>query len=70
MVTNLPLPLNAMLDEYDANESKGIHITASQPVSVYGFNYYIVANLGLYAYPTPMLGTNYCVMARALLTVE
>ena len=63
-VTNLPLPLNAMLDEYDANESKGIHITASQPVSVYGFSYYIYLSSAFTAYPTPMLGTNYCIISR------
>ena len=65
MVTNVPLPLDVMLDEFDVVQSEGIHVTASQPVSVYGFDYYSTASTAFTAYPTPMLGTNYCVMARA-----
>jgi hypothetical protein len=65
MVTNVPLPLDVMLYQFDAVESQGIHVTASQPVSVYGFDYYPAASTAFTAYPTPMLGTNYCVMARA-----
>ena len=65
MVTNVPLPQDTMLYQFDAVESQGIHVTASQPVSVYGFDYYPGASTAFTAYPTPMLGTNYCVMARA-----
>jgi hypothetical protein len=65
MVTNVPLPQDTMLYQFDAVESQGIHVTASQPVSVYGFDYYQAASTAFTAYPTPMLGTNYCVMARA-----
>ncbi len=65
MVTNVSFPLGVMLDEYDAIESKGIHVTASQPVSVYGFSYSIVDSTAFTVYPTAILGTNYCVMARA-----
>jgi hypothetical protein len=65
MVTNVPLPQDTMLYQFDAVESQGIHVTASQPVSVYGFDYYPAASTAFTAYPTPMLGTNYCVMARA-----
>ena len=65
MVTNVPLPQDTMLYQFDAVESQGIHVTASQPVSVYGFDYYQAVSTAFTAYPTPMLGTNYCVMARA-----
>ena len=65
MVTNVPLPQDTMLYQFDAVESQGIHVTASQPVSVYGFDYYATVSTAFTAYPTPMLGTNYCVMARA-----
>ncbi len=63
-VTNIALPDDAMITSYDTVTAKGIHITASQPVSVYGLNYYNTASAAFTGYPTPMLGTNYCVMAR------
>lgn len=67
--TNISLPLAAMMTDYDAGagtvETNGIHLTASQPVSVYGMDYDATGSAAFTGYPTPLLGTNYCVMARA-----
>jgi len=65
--TNVPLRLSVILENYDAVQSNSVHVTASSPVSVYG-EYYFVPDEGdgtaiFTCYPTPMLGTNYCVMA-------
>ena len=65
-VTNITLPywatistnVNGLVEEF------GIHITASQPVSVYGVSFAAPASTALTFYPTPMLGTSYCLMAR------
>jgi hypothetical protein len=54
-----------MLTNYDVIRTNGIHITASRPVSVYGSVYMEYASTAFTGYPTPLLGTNYCVMARA-----
>ena len=63
-VTNVPIPAEVMLTDFNAVENQGIHLTASQPVSVYGFDYTAYLSAAFTAYPTPLLGTNYCVMAR------
>jgi len=66
-VTSMSITNGAMmdLDSYDAIQSKGFHVVATQPVSVYAMNY---TKQGLSAaftcYPTNLLGTNYCLMAR------
>ena len=44
--------------------TNGVHVVAAQPVSVYGFYYYVAFSAAFTAYPTPMLGTSYCLMAR------
>ncbi len=64
-VTTIDIPIDAMITDYDTVENHGIHITSTQPVSVYGINDLVFASEAFTAYPTPMLGTNYCVMARA-----
>ena len=64
-VTNVPIPSEYMLANYDDIESEGIHVTANLPVSVYGFSYSAYASSAFTAYPTPLLGTNYCILARA-----
>jgi hypothetical protein len=68
-VTNISLPPEAMMGDYDAVENYGIHITASQPVSVYGVDYSEWVTTSFTGYPTPMLGTDYCIMSRAPLDV-
>jgi hypothetical protein len=65
IVTNISLPPEAMMGDYDAVEDYGIHITASQPVSVYGMNYSDWVSTSFTGYPTTLLGTNYCIMSRA-----
>ena len=42
----------------------GIHVAASQPVSVYALFYDPAESAAFACYPTPLLGTNYCLMAR------
>jgi len=64
-VTNISIPLAVMLVDYDMVETNGINVTASQPVSVYGLDYGSQASTAFTGYPTPLLGTNYCVMAWA-----
>ena len=66
-VTNVQISSAAMMTDYDAVESYGIQITASQPVSVYGVDYSQYTSSSFTGYPTALLGTNYCVMARASL---
>ena len=62
--TNINIPLGAMMGDYDVVTTNGIHVTASQPVSVYGLDYANQATTAFTGYPTPLLGTNYCVVAR------
>jgi hypothetical protein len=64
-VTNISIPFALMITNYDIIGTRGIHITASQPVSVYGMDYDPAASAAFTAYPTPLLGTNYCIMAYA-----
>jgi hypothetical protein len=51
-------------------QTNGIEITASQPVSVYALDYQGAAatSTAFTCYPTPMLGTNYCVLSRPSFT--
>jgi hypothetical protein len=44
--------------------TNGIHITATYPVSVYALCYSPQISTAFTVYPTTMLGTYYCVMAR------
>ncbi len=66
--------LNDLLEEvaipnYDAtNVGFTFHITASQQLSVYGMDFYPEGSWAFTAFPTPMLGTNYCLMARPSLS--
>src|ERR1035438_3323230 len=64
-VTNIIIDYSLMISDSDTNiENKGIHITTSQPVSVYAFEYQVNESASFTCYPTPLLGTNYCIMAR------
>jgi IgGFc binding protein len=60
---------NTLVDfSYTLLDPVGIEITASQPVSVYGFAYRPTFDPGqaataFTAYPAPLLGTNYCLMS-------
>jgi RHS repeat-associated protein len=58
-VTTLSIPDGASLDSVDLVENRGIHVTAQEPVTVYGLNdipFSADAYLGL---PTNTLGTEY-----------
>lgn len=62
-VTTVTVPLGAEVRNSDVAEDKGIHVTASDPVTVYGLNrrqFTTDAFLGL---PTAVLGTDYIVLA-------
>jgi hypothetical protein len=64
-VTNIVIDYSLMISDSDTNiENKGIHITTSQPVSVYAFEYQLHDSAAFTCYPTPLLGTTYCIMAR------
>jgi len=62
-VTNIGISSDAMMD-YNVVETNGIHVTASQSVSVYAVDYSYGASTAFTCYPTPLLGTNYCIMAH------
>jgi len=64
VVKTVTIPIAALLTDYDIVQTKGIHITTDHPVSVYGLNFEPQASEAFMAYPTPLLGTSYCVMAR------
>ena len=64
-VKQIYIDYSIMTGEYDVVETNGVHITASQPVSVYGVDYSESTSSAFTGYPTTLLGTNYCVMARA-----
>ncbi len=68
-VTNISITNSVMIPRADDDtvETNGIHITASQPVAVYALNYAYQASAAFTCYPTPLLGTNYCLLARASL---
>ena len=63
-VTNMPIDTGVLITDYDVVEAQGINITSSHPVSVYAFGYQQAASAAFTCYATPLLGTNYCVMAR------
>jgi hypothetical protein len=63
-VTSVTVPTTALLTDYNIAQMKGIHITADHPVSVYGLNLEPFASEGFLGYPTPFLGTSYCLIAR------
>ena len=55
-VANIYIPLPALMVHYDVVETNGIHITSSQPVSVYALNYDQQLSAAFTCYPTPLLG--------------
>ncbi len=63
--TNLILPPETMFQPYDEVANGGVHVTANAPVAVYGSYYSPNDSAAVAVYPTPLLGTNYCLMARA-----
>jgi hypothetical protein len=70
-VTNIALN-GSIMPDYSDNDmvlSNGIQVTTSQPVSVYAFNYSQANSVAFTCYPVPLLGTNYCLMARSAGTV-
>jgi len=62
--TNINLTNAAAILTWDEIATNGIHIVSSAPVSVYGLSYALGASDAFTAYPTPMLGTNYLLLAR------
>ena len=66
-VTNISSLRVALMQDFDVVGSNGIHVVASQPVSVYGLAYGRYGSTAFTGYPVKFLGTNYCVLARASL---
>jgi hypothetical protein len=64
-VDTMAIPFGAMILGYEVIGTNGMHITASQPVSVVALDFTPQASAAFNALPTTLLGTNYCVMARA-----
>jgi len=62
-MTNVDLSAMSMID-FDVIESYGIHIVASQPVSVYAMYFVRAESTAWTCYPTSLAGTNYCVMSH------
>jgi len=63
-VTNVAIANEAMLNDFnEPPENKGIHVTASQPVSVYEVYFQAQTSGAFTGYPAPLLGTNYWIMA-------
>lgn len=48
---------------YDATESKGMHVSSSQPLAVYAFNLELYSTDAFLALPTPSLGVDYYVLS-------
>jgi IgGFc binding protein len=64
-VTNISLDPSVMMAGYDVVETNGIHVTATQPVSVVALDYDPWNSAAFNCFPATLLGTNYCVLARA-----
>src|SRR5271165_3789803 len=62
-ITTIIVPQSAQVTSSDTIESKGIHITAQNPVAVFGLNYFPAASDGYLGLPTNVLGTSYVVAA-------
>jgi hypothetical protein len=62
-VTQVGISNVAMTNGMDVTASNAIHVTASQPVSVYGVYYQAQTSGAFTGYPTPLLRTNYCIIA-------
>ena len=60
--TNIVIPPLAVLQN-DGLRTNSINVAASRPVCVYGLIYERLASAAFTAYPTPLLGTNYSLMA-------
>jgi len=62
-MTNIAIPGNAIMSMSPNVQNTGIHITAGQPVAVYGLGYVPTASESYAGFATPLLGTNYCILA-------
>jgi hypothetical protein len=62
-VTRVVLPLNVRVCSNDLVENLGVHITASEPVAVYGINREIYLTDSFLAYPVTSCGKEYYVMS-------
>jgi RHS repeat-associated protein len=60
-IATVNLPQSVQVTSSDLIETNGIHITAQNPVAVYGLNYVPFATDGYLGLPTNALGTSYLV---------
>jgi RHS repeat-associated protein len=60
-ITTVNLPQSVQVTNSDTIEAKGIHITAQNPVAVYGLNFVPYATDGYLGLPTNTQGTSYVV---------
>ena len=59
-----PLVPNSLTD-YNVVENQGIHVTSTQPISIFGMYDESDASSAFGIYPSSMLGTYYCLVARS-----
>ncbi|HEX5399067.1 MAG TPA: hypothetical protein VFY06_08470, partial [Verrucomicrobiae bacterium] len=63
--TNISVSIDALMGYYnDTIANFGVHVTASQPLSVYGLNYDATLSAAFAGCPTSLLGTNYCLLSK------
>lgn len=62
-VTTVNLPGNALQKTNDAVANLGIHVTALNPVTVYGLNRITATTDAFLGYPSDFLGTEYVILA-------
>lgn len=62
-VTSVSIPIEALLTGSDSIENKGIHVTSSDEVSVYGLNRQQATTDAYLGLPTDILGTEYIVLS-------
>jgi RHS repeat-associated protein len=60
-ITTVNLPQSVQVTSSDTIEAKGIHVTAQNPVAVYGLNFVPYATDGYLGLPTTTLGTSYLI---------
>jgi RHS repeat-associated protein len=60
-ITTVNLPQSVQVTTSDTIETKGIHVTAQNPVAVYGLNFVPYATDGYLGLPTNTLGTSYII---------
>jgi hypothetical protein len=62
-ITNVPIPVEALVTSNDLIENLGVHITTAQPVAVYGVNHEPYSTDSFLVYPVQTCGSEYYVIS-------